>query len=155
MLRFDEKSVSNKHSLFSYVQSENEFPHSNKQWDDDGIHPKNVAFVATAFVQLRLFLSFHGQAFFQAYNYVTSKVMAWILKTQILTEIQGYQYITLPRVPCTQGLSPVARLHYYYYQIVKVCLKKHRHSKVVVVVVHGGRRLSAPHQTSSSSQPKL
>ena len=36
-------------------------------------------------------LSFHGQAFFfQAYNYVTSKVMAWILKTQILTEIQGY-----------------------------------------------------------------
>ena len=50
MLRFDEKSVSNKHSLFSYVQSENEFPHSNKQWDDDGIHPKNVAFVATAFV---------------------------------------------------------------------------------------------------------
>ena len=34
--------------------------------------------------------AFTVKLFFQAYNYVTSKVMAWILKTQILTEIQGY-----------------------------------------------------------------
>ena len=49
-LNFLQNKIMILQCLFSYVQSENEFPHSNKQWDDDGIHPKNVAFVATAFV---------------------------------------------------------------------------------------------------------